>query len=566
VIQDRSRVDPVSLEVLRNKLDSIANEMEMTLLRSSFSPIVKESQDASASLFTPEGLTLAQALAIPLHLGTLVPAIASVLAAFPTATMRTGDIYVMNDPYAGGTHLPDLAVVMPVFAHGRVVALTGAMTHHQDVGGMVSGSVPTNATEIFQEGIRIPALKLCDAGVMNDTLIKLLKLNVRLPDVFMGDLNAQIAACKIGARRLADLAERRGENYLASAFSELLDRSEVMTRRAIRNLPQGRFNYVDYLDNDGVEIGKRVRIEVTVTVEGDDITFDFAGTSPQTKGPINCVPSGTLAAAFYAVRALTDPHIPTNAGCFRPIKVLLPKGSLVDPVPPAAVNTRTSTIKMAAACMIGAFRQVMPDRLPASDAVDMHAIVFGGVQSDGRRYVVSENIGSGCGASRIRDGVDVVDTDVTNCMNLPVEAIEMECPIRVHRTEICMDSGGPGAKRGGLGLRREYELLDGTITLTHRGERFFSQAPGLAGGQAGSFARSHIIRANGSQEVIHSKVVCNLAVGDRLVVETPGGGGYGPVADRTRAEIESDLANHKISSAAADTTYGFTPQLEGGRI
>ncbi len=200
----------------------------------------------------------------------------------------------------GGTHLPDLAVVMPVFFQGRVIALTGAMTHHQDVGGMVSGSVPTNATEIFQEGIRIPALKLYDAGVMNDTLVSLLKLNVRLPDVFMGDLNAQIAACKIGARRLVDLAERYGGNYLASGFSELIDRSEVMTRQAIRKLPQGTFNYVDHLDNDGVELDKRVRIEVSVTVEGDNITFDFTGTSPQTKGPINCVPSGTMAAAFYA--------------------------------------------------------------------------------------------------------------------------------------------------------------------------------------------------------------------------------------------------------------------------
>jgi N-methylhydantoinase B len=558
VNNDRWSIDPVTLEVLRNKFDGIANEMEMTLLRSSFSPIVKESMDASASLFTPEGLTLAQALAIPLHLGTLVPAVANVLATFPLSTMRQGDIYILNDPYSGGTHLPDLALVMPVFFQGRVIALSCNMTHHQDVGGMVSGSVPTDATEIFQEGIRIPPLKLCDVGGMNDTLVKMLRLNVRLPDVFMGDLNAQIASCRIGARRLVSLAEQYGDNYLSSVCNELLDRSEMLTRQAIRKLPQGTFRYVDFLDNDGVELDRRVRIEVAATVEGDNITFDFAGTSPQTKGPINCVPSGTLAAAFYAVRALTDPTIPTNAGCFRPIKLKLPKGSLVDPIAPAPVNTRTSTIKMAAACMIGAFREAIPEKLPASDAVDMHAIVFGGQQTDGRRYVVSECIGSGSGASIARDGVDVVDTDVTNCMNLPVEAIEMECPIRINRTELCADSGGPGRKRGGLGVLREYEILDGTVRLTHRGERFFSQAPGLAGGEPGAFARSRIIRKDGSEEIIPSKRVCDLSKGDRLIVETAGGGGYGPKNERSQADVALDLSNHKITAPSAKAVYGFT--------
>lgn len=541
-------MDPITLEVIRNKFDGIANEMEMTLLRSSFSLIVKESMDASASLFTADGQTIAQALAIPIHLGTLVPAVQSVLSTFPIQAMSPGDIYVLNDPYSGGTHLPDIAMVLPIFDEGEVIALSCTMTHHQDIGGMAPGSLPTNATEIFQEGLRIPPLKLCDSAGLNETLIQLIKLNVRLPDTYLGDLNAQIAACRIGERRIRELAAKYGSGRMLSLVGELLNQSERLTRQAIRQLPQGTFRYYDFLDNDGVVLDERVRVEVAATVEGDNITFDLTGTSQQTAGPINCVPSGTLAAAYYAVRSLTDPNIPTNAGCFRPIKLILPKGSLVDPISPAPVNTRTVTIKMVAACMIGAFREAMLDRLPASDAVDMHGIVFGGVRSDGTRYVVSECIGSGSGASARRDGVDAVDTDVTNCMNLPVEALEMDSPIRVTRTSLAIDTGGLGQKRGGLGIHREYEILDGTVQLTHRGERFFSRAPGLAGGGPGASSSSTIIRKNGEEEIIPSKMVCTLVAGDRLIVKTAGGGGYGPPTARTERDANSDRQNHKTSN------------------
>ena len=495
------RLDAVTLEVVRNKLEGIANEMELTLLRSSFSPIVKESMDASASLFTPDGVTLAQSTSIPIHLATLIPAVANVLETYPLDTMCPGDAYVLNDPYSGGTHLPDLAVIMPVFHRDRAIALSAAMTHHQDVGGMAPGSVPTNATEIFQEGLRIPALKLMDADGYDETLIKVMKLNVRIPEVFMGDLTAQVAACIIGARRVAELAETYGENLLASFFHELMDRSERMTREALRQLPAGTYRYVDHLDSDGIDLDRRIRMEVRAMVDDDGILFDFTGTDPQVRGPFNCVPSGTQAAACFAIRAITDPSIPTNGGCFRPIRLRLPEGSLVNPNPPAAVNSRTSTIKLAAGCMLGAFRQAIPDRLPASDAVDMHAIAWGGQRSDGRRYVISESVGSGSGASAWSDGVDGTETDCTNCMNQPVEALEMESPIRVWRSQIREDSGGAGRRRGGSGIRREYELLDGDATLTHRGERFYSQAPGSQGGGAGASSRSVIIRADGTEEL-----------------------------------------------------------------
>ncbi|MBM3523894.1 MAG: hydantoinase B/oxoprolinase family protein, partial [Alphaproteobacteria bacterium] len=252
-------LDPITIEVVRHKLDGIANEMEQTLLRSSFSPIVKEGLDASASLFTVTGETLAQACAIPIHLATLIPCVHTVLREYPLETMRDGDIYIMNDPYLGGTHLPDIALVMPIFHRGRPTALSAAMTHHQDVGGMTPGSVPTNATEIFQEGLRIPPLKLREAGVMNETLVRMLRLNVRIPDTVMGDLNAQIAACQMGARRLDALAETYGHNLLATIFAELLDRSERMTREVLRQIPEGTYRYVDWLDNDGIELDREVR-------------------------------------------------------------------------------------------------------------------------------------------------------------------------------------------------------------------------------------------------------------------------------------------------------------------
>lgn len=273
------RIDPVTLEVVRNKLDGIANEMQSTLLRSSFSPIVKEGLDASASLFTVDGETLSQALAVPIHLATLIPVVETLLREFPLSEARDGDIYILNDPYLGGTHLPDIALVMPVFHNGAPIALSAAMTHHQDVGGMTPGSVPTHATEIYQEGVRIPPLKLRDGGVMNETLMKMMRQNVRMADSFEGDLNAQIAACTVGARRLSELAAAHGKTSITEIFSALLDRSERLTRAKLRDIPDGTYRYAEHLDNDGVEMDKPVRIQVAVTVDGDSFHCDFTGTS-----------------------------------------------------------------------------------------------------------------------------------------------------------------------------------------------------------------------------------------------------------------------------------------------
>ncbi|MEQ9640411.1 MAG: hydantoinase B/oxoprolinase family protein [Alphaproteobacteria bacterium] len=544
--QHRDELDPITLEVVRHKLTSIADEMQMTLLRSSFSPIVKEGLDASASLFSLDGETISQSCSIPIHLATLIPAVDAMLEAYPLAEMRQGDAFVLNDPYCGGTHLPDLAVMMPVFHDGKPVALSAAMTHHGDVGGMSPGSVPTNATEIYQEGLRIPPLKLMDAGTYNDTFVRLARQNVRLPDEFMGDLNAQIAACTVGARRLAELAGQHGNNALQAMFAALIDRSERMTRAALREMPAGTYRFVDYLDNDGIDLDKPVRIEVAVNVADGWFDVDFTGTSEQVRGPFNCVRSGVQAAAYYAVHALTDPTIPTNAGCFRPVRFTLPEGSVVNPSEPAPVNSRTSTIKRITSTIIGALAEALPERVPAASAGELLVLAFGGVNQHGRRFVSGELIAGGSGASSAGDGVDVIETDATNCMNLPVEALEMDAPIRVLRSHLAAGSGGAGKHRGGLGLEREYEVLAGDLSLTYRGERHFSAAHGLAGGGDGGRAMAAIERVGGAREEIPSKIVTRLGKGDRLLIRTAGGAGWGDPADRDPAAAREDADGGKV--------------------
>jgi len=543
---DRSDLDPITVEVVRNKLEGIANEMQQTLLRSSFSPIVKEGLDASSSLFTIRGETLAQATAIPIHLATLIPIIAKILEVFPLSTMKPGDVYCMNDPYLGGTHLPDVALVQPVFFNDRPIAISATMTHHQDMGGMSAGSIPTNATEIFQEGLRIPPLKFRDAGRYNDTLVAIIRQNVRIPDAVMGDLNAQLAACNVGARRIAALAAELGDNHALAIFDELLDRSEVLTRAALRTIPDGTYRHVDFSDNDGIDLDRHIRFEVAVTVKDGSFHCDFTGSSPQVRGPFNCVPSGSLAAACYAVRAVTDPSIPTNAGCFRPITLELPSGSVVNPLEPAPVNSRTATIKRITGCILGALKEVLPERVPADSSGELVVLAFGGRQN-GRPFVVGELIAGGSGAGPRSDGVDAIETDITNCMNLPVEAMEMDAPIRVHRLELRQDSGGAGALRGGLGVVKEYEILDGEMSFTYRGERHFFAPQGAHGGGEAAKAHAVIRRADGREEIIPSKLMTTLKPGDRVVIETAGGGGNGPPAERSRSAREIDLADGKIS-------------------
>lgn len=551
------RMDPVTLEVVRNKLDSIADEMEITLLKSSHSAVVKEALDASAALFDGQGRQVAQAAAAPIHLGMIIPAVQRFVELFPLATMREGDVYVLNDPFDGGTHLPDLVMSMPVFFEGRVVAIATAITHHQEFGGRSPGSTPVDATEIFQEGLRVPPMKLYDAGVPNETLLAMIERNVRIPDVVLGDIHGQLAACHVARVRLLELVGRLGPDGFADCLQELLDRAERLTREAIARIPDGSYHFVDHLDNDGVDIDRQVRIEVTITVSGSDFRVDFTGSDPQVRGPINCVPASTLAAVYYMLKVATDPDIPNNAGCYRPVQVVLPRASVVNAGPPAAVNSRAVVVRRAVDCMLGALHQAIPARLPAASSGHPLVMSMGGIDpAAGRPYVTAEIGTGGMGARPNKDGIEAIQTDTSNAQNIPAEALELEFPLRVAYCRLRADSGGPGRFRGGLGFEKRFEVTRGEARFSHRGERHVTAPWGVLGGGAGARSRSVLRRADGTEMPIPSKLEFTLRPGDQLDVWTSGGGGYGDPLERLPDAVLADVLDGKLSAQAALEAYG----------
>jgi N-methylhydantoinase B len=558
-------MDPILLEVLRNKFDAIADEMEITLLKSAYSSIVKEGLDASAAIFDASGDTIAQATAIPIHLGALIFGVKRMLRAFPAAQMAQGDLYLLNDPYDGGTHLPDLILVVPIVADGRTVALACTMCHHQEIGGKTPGSVPTDATEIYQEGLIIPPCRLAREGRMDESLLEIIRRNVRIPDIIIGDLMAQVAAGRLAGTRMGELFARHGVTEVLKAVEELYARSEAMTRRHIAALPDGTYRFVDYMDNDGIDLDRRVRVEVAVTVRGSTLTFDFTGTSPQVRGPFNCVPSSTMAAVYYAVRAMTDPDIPNNAGCFRPVEAILPPGTLVNPKPPASVSGRTATVKRLADAILGALVKALPSRIPAAGCGTLLVMALGRRDPrTGRAFVASELGAGGMGARPEKDGIDGVETDVSNCMNIPVEAVEMEFPIRIGRCRLWGDSAGAGRWRGGLGLEKVFEATRAELTVSHRGERFSTAPWGLFGGRPARNGNAFVLRRDGSREAVPSKQVLTLGTGEGLHVFIAGGAGHGDPLERDAERVRADVLDRRVSIEAAGEDYGVV--LEPGRL
>ena len=552
-----TRLDPITLEVVRNKLDSVADEMEVAILKSSHSAVVKEALDASAAIFDVSGQQIAQAAASPIHLGMIIPAVRRFVEVFPPSTMRDGDVYVLNDPFDGGTHLPDLVMTLPVFTRGRLIALTTAITHHQDMGGRSPGSTPVDAREIFQEGLRIPPLKAWDQGRPNSTLFEVISRNVRIPDVVLGDIHGQFAACNVGKAGVLALIDRLGVDGLPAYTTALLDRAELMARQAIAAIPDGRYNFVDYLDNDGVDLDRLVRIEVTITVSGSDLTVDFTGSSEQVAGPINCVPASTLSAVYYVVRAVVGADVPKNSGCYRPIRVVLPPGSIVNARPPAAVNSRSVVVRRIVDAMLGALNLAMPGKLPAASNGHPLVMSIGGIDpAGGGPYVTAEIAAGGMGARPTKDGIDTIQTDTSNAQNIPAEALELEFPIRVRHWRLRKDSGGTGTFRGGLGFEKRFEVLRGEARISHRGERHRTAPWGLQGGGPGASARSTLTRTGREPISIPSKLEFTMVPGDVLDVWTTGGGGFGDPLGRDPALVLEDVLDRKVSVEAARDDYG----------
>jgi N-methylhydantoinase B/oxoprolinase/acetone carboxylase alpha subunit len=553
----RASLDPVTLEVIRNRLDAVAQEMQDALVRSGYSNIIKEGHDCSAAMFNEKGELIAQATALPAQLGVLPPAVRRVLREHPVVSMRAGDVFILNDPYDGGTHLPDICMIAPIVKDGKPIAFAACISHHQDVGGKSPGSLPTDSTDIFQEGLRIPLVKFHEGGEPNPVVQAFIKLNVRVPDIVMGDLGAQLAALHVGSRRMLVLAEEHGTESLESYFSELLDRAELLTRKAISRIRPGTYVFEDYLDSDGIDLDKLVRIKASVTVTESELHIDFTGSDSQAKGPVNADKSAVMSAIYYVVKAIGDPTAPNNGGCFRPVHAVLPEGSVVNPVSPAPVNGRTITMKRIVDTILGALVQAMPGTIPAAPSGLVRVLIFGGTDSaTNQRYICTDFTTGGTGGQLTRDGVDSLETDIANTMNMSAESLELHYPIRVHRNVLWRDSGGAGRTRGGLGVEREIEVLRGDATMTLREDRHRTRGWGLYGGHPAALARAEIIRGGEAQE-IPSKGVFAVRAGDHIHCWTSGGAGYGDPLEREPDRVLTDLIDGKISPAAAYGHYGI---------
>ena len=548
-------VNPITLAVVRGRFEVIAEEMQFTMIRSAYSNIVKEAADTSAALFTREGELISQASGIPILLGVLMPAVSRMIEVFPPRLMQEGDAFVLNDPYEGGTHLPDFVVLVPVFLKEKLIGFTSMITHHQDVGGKTPGSIPTDAKEIFEEGIRIPPIRLRSKGVLNETLIALLHKNVRYPDELIGDLEAQIGACDVGASRLKGLFAEYGTETVPLHITELLQQSEKLTRHHLSLLKPGVYKFVDQLDNDGIDLDRRIPIAVTVTVGGDSLKIDFTGTSNQVHGPFNATPPSVMAAACFVIRALTDKNIPNNAGCYRALALILPEGSLVNPRPPASVNARSMTFCLIVDAILGALASAAPDKVPAA-SYEYPVVSFSGWNSASRQSFVFYEIGTGgYGARPYKDGVDVFRSKAGNTLNSPVEVIELNYPVRVLNYSIRPDSGGAGRYRGGNGYSKTFMAIEGPIVVSHRGDRHYAGPWGLNGGKSGARSQSKITRRTGESTHVPSKQVFVLSEGDCLEIESAGGGGYGDPASRDPSAVLNDWINGKLSLDAARSDY-----------
>ncbi|HLQ76864.1 MAG TPA: hydantoinase B/oxoprolinase family protein [Terriglobia bacterium] len=515
--------DPVRLEIFKSLFHSIAEEMGATLKRTAFSPNIKERRDYSCAVFDRDGEMVSQGDHMPVHLGSMPM---SVKAAIQNRKIGPGDMVILNDPYSGGTHLPDITMVSGVFDKKKLLFYVASRAHHSDVGGMSPGSMPV-AEEIYQEGLRIPPIYLMFAGVINKDVLDLILLNVRTPKEREGDLSAMFAANRTGERRLIETVSRHGWAEVERYVREILNYSERMTRLAIENIPDGEYEAVDFLDNDGIN-DSPIRIAVSIRVRGDEAVVDFSKSDPQAAGSINAVYAITASAVFYVFRTLVDVAIPSNAGGMRPIRILAPTGNVVNARPPAAVcGGNVETSQRIVDVLYKCLAQALPDRIPAASQGTMNNLTFGGIDPrTNEPFAYYETVCGGMGARPTMNGISGVHTHMTNSMNTPVEAFEHDYPIRVVRYGLRKDSGGQGRHRGGDGVVREIQFLT-RVQVTILSDRRTIPPYGLSGGATGKCGRNMIVRTGRKLEVVSSKSTAWLDAGDALSIETPGGGGWG---------------------------------------
>jgi len=549
-------IDPADQAVISQALIAAAREMGAKLIRSAYSPVVREASDCAAALLDRNGNVVAQAELIPMQLGPIGTTFRPCAALYPVDDLVEGDFYINNHPFEGGQHVPDVFLFTPIFVDGRVIGFGATVAHHLDLGGGAPGLNP-EARDVYQEGIIFPPGKWNARRDWNGGLLeRLVRANVRVPDQTIGDFNAQFAANGIGVRRVQELSARYGATTVVAAMADLLDYSERRMRAAIAEVTDGVYRGEAVLDDDGAG-GPPLTVRATVTVAGDEIMVDFAGTAPQAPANINCPFASTIAAALSCVKSvLTSPDIPFNEGSKRPITVTAPYGSLVNPRPPAPVRARMLSGYRVFNAVMSALAVVVPERVIAEGFDTTEVVCLSHLGEDGYRIYL-EIFGGGYGASAHADGCDAVDSPLSNCGNIPVEAMDLDYEFfRVLEYSMRIESGGAGRHRGGMGFCRRYLITRDNVSLATYGDRFLFAPPGIFGGQPGAQASSHVLR-RGRRIPIGSKQSFALERGDVLVMLTGGGAGYGDPAERPRQLVENDLAQGLISSRTARRVYRF---------
>src|SRR5215469_2777705 len=507
----RELSEPILLELLKHAVDAIVDEMAIALVRTAYSNNLKNSMDMSCALCDAQGRLIGQGMTLPLHLGSIPDAMGCITRKFGTS-VRAGDVFILNDPYEGGTHLPDFYIIKPVWLEDALFGWAATIGHQLDVGGMTPGGNGCDATEIFQEGLRIPPMRLYDRGEPVDAVFEIIERNVRVPRQVLGDVRAQLAACAAGEKGLLSLIDRYGAERFRACSNALLDQAERLARNAIRAMPDGTYAFEDFIDDDGVDPGA-IPIRVTITVAGDQLTADLTGTAPQVKGAINSPLPFTKSAVYACVRHLIGGDPPNNEGYFRPIEVIAPAGTIVNPVMPASVAARGLTGFRVANALFGALAQIAPDRVFACEMGGDTGVSFGGYDRERRPFVFLEFLFGSWGGRPARDGVDACSSSVVNFSNNPIEVIESEYPLLIERYGYVPDSGGAGKHRGGLAVERQYRFLEATGTLQLRTDRRRHLPYGLAGGRPGT-PSDNVLNPDGERRQLPSKCRLTIRRGD----------------------------------------------------
>jgi N-methylhydantoinase B len=557
--------DVFEFELFKNSLYSLADEMALTILRTAYSSVLKGSMDYSTAICDAQGRMVAQGLTLPQHLGSIPTALASVLGHYDNE-MQDGDVYVLNDPFDGGMHLPDIFLFKPVFHDGERICFAATICHHTDVGGRVAGSNASDSTECYQEGLRIPPLKLFEGGKRNESLWALIEKNVRVPILVQGDLRAQLSACHIGETGLLELVGHYGAAQCKAYLEEIIDYTERLTRAAVRELPDGTYEFEDWLDDDGIDYGQPIRLKVTFHKRGDAVHADWTGTSPQVKGALNCTLSFTKAAVYTAVKCILPDDIPSNEGFFRVVQVTAPPGTIANAVHPAATAARGLTGFRQLDCCFGALAKMVPDRVCAASDGGNVGVSLGGYGADRTPFIYVDFFAGAWGGRPWADGLQGNANLCANLSSTSVEVTEVEQPLQILRYEFVPDAMGAGKYRGGAPFRRDYRMREREGTLQVRNDRCNFHPYGLFGGKPGRNARNIYNPDRNDEELLPGKFTRTFREGDVFRYEMAGAGGWGDPLDRDPARVLHDVRNEYVSPEAARGEYGVVIDIRNWTV